>query len=299
LTAGSNDISAGRIFSSQTNALIQAYDAGGTSATLRAYSGSNYWDWKVDNTSTLKIAYNGTNKISIDNTGAIAGTAAAFSSYISANGNTTHYAATFSGGSTTGSSYGINIDAGTNGSDYAMLVRNSSGSTQFFTIAGDGRVSVKSNYFTVRDEGGGGSYTGAAFMQSNKDNTYLGTLDASQPVAFYQGGGIQTVIAGSAFSLNNGNSQRIYRSGSNYPDGSWYWDIHMDGSNNLIYGVNSTTAQITFGSGGIITATTFSGNTAAIASTTSGFWTGTTHMLSIKAGGTTYYFTANTSFTPN
>jgi hypothetical protein len=69
----SGDVTGGRIFSSQNNALIQAYDAStsGGSATVRAYSGTNYADFYMSNSSgsILKIGINGSDKLSLDNSG--------------------------------------------------------------------------------------------------------------------------------------------------------------------------------------------------------------------------------------
>ncbi len=81
------DVSGNRVFSNASAALVQAYSSSGTgTATLRAYSGSNYWDWEVGSTSLLEFKYNGTQKVSISNTGeatfsgALTGTSANFSS---------------------------------------------------------------------------------------------------------------------------------------------------------------------------------------------------------------------------
>ena len=48
----------------------------------------------------------------------------------------------FLGGSTTGASYGLQIKAGTNSSDYSLLVQNQSGSSTYLKVAGSGNVGI-------------------------------------------------------------------------------------------------------------------------------------------------------------
>jgi len=59
-------------------------------------------------------------------------------------GGSGSYAFTADGSSSLGNSYGLEINAGTNGSDVAFLVNNQAGSTVFFKITGAGGVTVGS-----------------------------------------------------------------------------------------------------------------------------------------------------------
>jgi hypothetical protein len=65
-----------------------------------------------------------------------------FAGGLALTGASGQYAATLTGNSATGHSLGLEVNAGTNASDIALLVNNQSGATQFFQINGQGSVTV-------------------------------------------------------------------------------------------------------------------------------------------------------------
>ena len=67
-----------------------------------------------------------------------------FASGFTLTGAQNAYAITLDGNATTGKSFGVEINAGTNSSDIAFLVNNQAGSVQFFEINGQGSVTVGS-----------------------------------------------------------------------------------------------------------------------------------------------------------
>jgi hypothetical protein len=67
-----------------------------------------------------------------------------FASGFTLTGAQNAYAITLDGNVTTGKSFGVEINAGTNSSDIAFLVNNQAGSVQFFEINGQGSVTVGS-----------------------------------------------------------------------------------------------------------------------------------------------------------
>ena len=67
-----------------------------------------------------------------------------FASGLMLTGPANTYAAEFTGNSGSGKSFGLEVDAGTNASDIAVLVNNQAGSTAFFEINGAGGIIVGS-----------------------------------------------------------------------------------------------------------------------------------------------------------
>ena len=65
-----------------------------------------------------------------------------FAGGLSLTGASGQYAATLTGSSVTGHSLGLEVNAGTNASDFALLVNNQSGATQYLAINGQGSVTV-------------------------------------------------------------------------------------------------------------------------------------------------------------
>jgi hypothetical protein len=65
-----------------------------------------------------------------------------FSGGLSLTGGSSQYAATLTGNSTAGHSLGLEVNAGVNNSDIALLVNSQNGGTQFFEINGVGSVTV-------------------------------------------------------------------------------------------------------------------------------------------------------------
>lgn len=57
---------------------------------------------------------------------------------LSVAGKDNNYAATFTNGATAGQSYGVNIQAGTNSSDFALRVQSNAGGSDLFRVQGDG-----------------------------------------------------------------------------------------------------------------------------------------------------------------
>ena len=70
--------------------------------------------------------------------------AVTFATGLSLTGAANAYALTLTGNSTVGQSKGLLINAGTNASDFAALINSQSGGTAFFTINGQGSVTVGS-----------------------------------------------------------------------------------------------------------------------------------------------------------
>jgi hypothetical protein len=90
---------------------------------------------------------------SADFAGALNGTSASFSGSVGVGvtssgdrlnvlGTDYNNTAYFLGGSTTGASYGLQIKAGTNSSDYSLLVQNQSGSSTYLKVSGSGNVGI-------------------------------------------------------------------------------------------------------------------------------------------------------------
>ena len=65
-----------------------------------------------------------------------------FAGGLTLTGNASQYAATLDGNAGTGVSFGLEVNAGTNSSDVALLVQNAAASTGFFKIDGAGNVTV-------------------------------------------------------------------------------------------------------------------------------------------------------------
>jgi hypothetical protein len=68
---------------------------------------------------------------------------------LTVNGAAGSYTAQFNGSSTTGSSYGPIIEAGTNSSDQAFLVYNQATTSLFFQIRGDGVMAINNTGLTI------------------------------------------------------------------------------------------------------------------------------------------------------
>ncbi len=80
---------------------------------------------------------------------------------------TTDWAAAIKGGTTTGGSYGLRIDGGTNSSDYALYVNNSSASN-LFNVRGDGNVGIGRTDPDQKLVVNGGIGFGAAYTSDKK-----------------------------------------------------------------------------------------------------------------------------------
>lgn len=68
----------------------------------------------------------------------------AFATGLSLAGAANAYALTLTGNSTSGQSKGLLVNAGTNASDFAALIKNQSGGTQFLAVLGEGSVTIGS-----------------------------------------------------------------------------------------------------------------------------------------------------------
>jgi hypothetical protein len=76
-------------------------------------------------------------------------------------------------GVTTGQSYGLTIEAGTNSSDASFRVFNQAGTTQYFGVRGDGNVGIGTASPSVKlqvNSGGTGSNSFSAFFTDNTAN---------------------------------------------------------------------------------------------------------------------------------
>ena len=147
-----------RVTNSGTNTLIWAQGgndaAGQGKGNFRSsdQGGANYFDFGRDNLATgnfVLTSGGGSPLLSIATTGAA--TFSANSTIVELNtssralkitGKDNFYAIEYTGGTTTGQSYGPYIKAGTNSSDQSFVIQNSLGNKDYLTVRGDGNVGI-------------------------------------------------------------------------------------------------------------------------------------------------------------
>jgi len=134
-----------------TNTVIKATDISGnnSNATLQASNSAAYLSagyattaipliFQTGNTTRLTLAATGEATFS----SSVGIGVTANSDRLNVLGTDYNNTAYFLGGSTTGASYGLQIKAGTNSSDYSLLVQNQSGSSTYLKVAGSGNVGI-------------------------------------------------------------------------------------------------------------------------------------------------------------
>lgn len=97
----------------------------------------------------------------------------------------------FKGDATTGQSYGIGIEAGTNSTDYALKVASQGGGVEYFKVRGDGIVSASNT--TEATTGGAGSLTTAGGIYVAKKVVAMGGLLVDKTVTAGGTTGAQTI----------------------------------------------------------------------------------------------------------
>jgi hypothetical protein len=91
------------------------------------------------NPCNIQLAPTGTGTVK---TGSIVATANSVNEAIAGTASANHNAASFAGNATTSQSFGVSIAAGTNSSDYALLVRDVTGSNVYFRVDGAGNITA-------------------------------------------------------------------------------------------------------------------------------------------------------------
>lgn len=90
---------------------------------------------------TLNFATNTTNRLTISSNGKVSINAPTTTDAFAIQAVSNYNAAVFTGASTSGQSFGLNIKASTTTADYSLLVQNQAGSTDYFKIrGGDGII---------------------------------------------------------------------------------------------------------------------------------------------------------------
>jgi hypothetical protein len=111
-------------------------------------------------------------------------------------GVSNQYSARIIGNATTGNSYGLNIQAGTNATDSPLLVTSYSVGTAFLKITGAGNVGIGTNSpISILDTRTGAGTTGSIL---NLNNTSSANASNIVPIRFYAGntfGGLEQVAA--------------------------------------------------------------------------------------------------------
>ncbi len=106
------------------------------------------------------------------------------------NAATADWTTAVKGGTTSGSSYGSVILAGTNSSDHSFLVRNVTNTTSYFNVRGDGNVgmgtSSPDNVFLATIEGTSGGSAAGLMLQGDGETTgaYFGQATSTSPNDF-------------------------------------------------------------------------------------------------------------------
>lgn len=168
------------------------FENSGTSAGYigtgsNTFSGAALGDFGVaSNNSVLRFSTNAgsTTQMQISPAGTVTISAPISGAGLNVNGVAGTYALGVQASSSTGHSYGLTINGGTNSSDAALAVANASGSTEFMAIIGDGGVSV-----------GPASSEGFGTL-----NAYSGLYVNGNP-ALVSGGPLGTPSSGSAANL--------------------------------------------------------------------------------------------------
>lgn len=208
------------------------YDAT-TGLQIQGKTGSAY-DFSLYSPGGSELITNATGTTGIKIWGALSGASATFT-------NPANTYTRINGNSTTGQSFGLRIDAGTNSSDYAIRILNQSASTDYFSVKGDGAATfggvitstVATNAFILNT----GASTSAKYIniQNTSGGAIIGTegsaggfLIVGNP-AYY---GAVTGRAGLSFSANDGATlhYRMNTSGNNFwtGEGSFAGTIYAE-----------------------------------------------------------------------
>ncbi len=145
---GSGSISARFRITGATGGYVDYYDS--TNSAIRGtigygaanITGASISDFGLWSVAALKFATGGsaTNALTIDTSQRVGIGAAAVAAKLEVTGLADLYATTLIGNSGTGHSFGLNVTAGTNSTDTAILVRDQVGPNSLFRVAGNGQT---------------------------------------------------------------------------------------------------------------------------------------------------------------
>lgn len=208
---------------------------------------------------------------------------AATTGKLSVTGSANAYTAQLLGSETSGQSYGMYLEAGTNSSDQSLLVRDATGATNYLAIRGDGRIGVNTTSYTgqisvdaasglsaIYASGQSGAYTTRIQASTSSGNSYGLSIaggtnssdraflvqDATGVTNFFAitgAGQIQAPVTGSSAGILIGGDAQLYRSAADTlrtPD-----SLTVDG--NLV--VSGTVTSGTINSQTISSAANFTG----------------------------------------
>jgi hypothetical protein len=112
------------------------------------------------------------------------------------------------------------------------------------------------------------SYLGGLAVEQSDNLSYLGIFNdgslwniaasynsggSYQPIGFYTGDVERMrITSGGNVAINAGGNLQLYRPDSSSPSTSWYWNIYMDSSNLLNFGINGGTGKMVINASGNI-----------------------------------------------
>jgi hypothetical protein len=155
----------------------------------------------------LALATNGTNRLAIAGAGNMTINAPASGNSVTVTGPANARAAYFVGNSTTGQSFGLIIQAGTNSSDDALRVQNQAGTVNYFVVQGGGVVSgndgtnlFELGYKDVPLNSQGTNYT-AVVSDRGKAINGTASISVTIPSGVFAGGEVLTICVGSGATI--------------------------------------------------------------------------------------------------
>ena len=210
------------VVSSTGNVTVNAPSSGDTLTVnalvggnvLRASDGTAISEWLSNGSSGIyfgtisshqgQLGTAGATRVTVSNAGAVTVNAPSSGTAFTATGAAGSYVALLQGSGTTGQSQGLHVLAGTNASDFGVVVANASGSTNYFLVRGDGLVQAVDQGGTLQDVGWRGTP-----INSQSVSYTPGLSDRGKIINFGGTSGLTLHVQTGVFSGGDAYSVRI------------------------------------------------------------------------------------------